>query len=313
MEIQEIADGLRFPEGPIACRDGSIILVEIEAGRLTRIAPSGEKRIVAETGGGPNGAAIGPDGRIYVCNNGGMRFVEKDEMLFPAPVDEGAAKSGWIDAVDPDSGKVETLYRDCEGAPLNAPNDIVFDTHGGFWFTDHGKMRRDTHDRGAVYYAAADGSAIKRVIAPLDSPNGIGLSPDETTLYVAETLPGRVWAFQIDEPGTITRVKGPAPWTPGRLLANPSGYCLLDSLGVDGSGNVCVGSIPNAIQVISPDGASTRRIEMPDLFPTNICFGLTAPTQAYVTLSARGRLVAMPWPDGGNKLAFEHEGTGAKD
>ena len=305
MDIQEIATGLRFPEGPIACVDRSIILVEIEAGRLTRIEASGKKQIIAETGGGPNGAAFGPDGRIYVCNNGGMRFVEKDDMLFPAPMNDDASNTGWIDAVDLKSRKVETIYRDCDGAPLMAPNDIVFDSNGGFWFTDHGKMRRSTIDCGAVYYAAADGSAISRVIAPLDSPNGIGLSPDETELYVAETHPGRVWAFQIDEPGTITRIDGPAPWTPGRLLANPEGYCLLDSLAVDAKGNMCVGSIPNAIQVISQDGSAARRIEMPDLFPTNICFGLSAPCHAYITLSAYGRLVSMPWPDGGNRLAFE--------
>ena len=305
MEFQEIATGLRFPEGPIACVDGSIILVEIAAGRLTRITASGEKQIIAETGGGPNGAAFGPDGRIYVCNNGGMRFVEKDSILFPAPVDDNASNTGWIDAIDLESGKVETLYRECDGEPLKAPNDIVFDSQGGFWFTDHGKMRRNTIDRGAVYYAAADGTSIKRVIAPLDSPNGIGLSPDETKLYVAETHPGRVWAFHLDQPGMITRVAGPAPWAPGHLLANPEGYCLLDSLAVDGKGNVCVGSIPNALQVISPDDGSTRRMELPDLFPTNICFGLSEPTQAYITLSARGRLVSMPWPDGGNRLAFE--------
>ena len=305
MEIQEIANGLRFPEGPIACLDGSVIVVEIEAGRLTRIGPSGEKNVIAETDGGPNGAAIGPDGRVYVCNNGGMRFIERDGMLLPVPAEDDDPQTGWIDAINLENGKVETIYRECEGTPLKAPNDIVFDSHGGFWFTDHGKMRRNTHDRGAVFYASADGSSINRVIVPLDSPNGIGLSPDETKLYVAETHPGRVWEFQIDEPGNFTRVKGPAPWEYGRLLANPAGYCLLDALAIDANGNVCVGSIPNAIQVISPDGSSTRRIEMPDMFPTNICFGLAKPNQAFVTLSAYGRLVSMPWPDGGNRLAFE--------
>ena len=105
-----------------------------------------------------------------------MRFVEKDGMLYPAPMNDDASNTGWIDAIDPKNGKVETIYRDCDDAPLMAPNDIAFDSNGGFWFTDHGKMRRSTIDRGAVYYAAADGSAIRRVIAPLDSPNGIGLS-----------------------------------------------------------------------------------------------------------------------------------------
>ncbi|MFY0612277.1 MAG: SMP-30/gluconolactonase/LRE family protein [Hyphomicrobiaceae bacterium] len=307
MNIREIANGLRFPEGPIACRDGSIIVVEIEAGRLTRVDQSGEKTIIAETGGGPNGAAIGPDGRLYVCNNGGMRFIDKDGLLFPVPAQEGERTTGWIDAVDLDGGNVETIYTECDGAPLKAPNDIVFDATGGFWFTDHGKLRRDTRDRGAVFYAAADGSSIKRVIVPLDSPNGIGLSPDGSELYVAETHPGRLWAFKIDAPGSIARAESaPAPWERGYLLANPSGYCMLDSLAVDARGHVCVASIPHALQVVSPDGTSVQRVEMPDLMPTNICFDITGSEQAYVTLSAGGRLVAMAWPGAGQKLAFEH-------
>ena len=78
VELREITSGLRFPEGPIAMPDGSILLVEIAAGCLTRVAADGTKSLVAETGGGPNGLAIGPDGRCYVCNNGGMPFFEKD-------------------------------------------------------------------------------------------------------------------------------------------------------------------------------------------------------------------------------------------
>ena len=72
--LREIASGLGFPEGPVALADGSILLVEIAAGRLTRVAPDGSKRTIAEMGGGPNGAAIGPDGKVYVCNTGGFRW-----------------------------------------------------------------------------------------------------------------------------------------------------------------------------------------------------------------------------------------------
>ncbi len=71
MDIQLVAEGFAFPEGPIAMADGSVILTEIEAGVLTRVSPTGEKTTVAHTGGGPNGAAIGPDGKIWVTNNGG--------------------------------------------------------------------------------------------------------------------------------------------------------------------------------------------------------------------------------------------------
>ena len=78
-----IASGLRFPEGPVAMPDGSVILVEIEAGRITRVQPDGSTETVAETGGGPNGLALGPDGKLYCCNNGGFVYVEAQGLLIP--------------------------------------------------------------------------------------------------------------------------------------------------------------------------------------------------------------------------------------
>ena len=71
-EMREVTSGLQFPEGPVWMEDGSVLVVEIRRGTLTRVAPDGTKTVVAETGGGPNGAAIGPDGKVYVCNNGGF-------------------------------------------------------------------------------------------------------------------------------------------------------------------------------------------------------------------------------------------------
>ncbi len=303
MELTDVATGLRFPEGPVAMPDGTFIVVEIAAGRITRIAEDGTKSVITEPGGGPNGLAIGPDGRLYVCNNGGMPFVEKNSSIFPGLAREGAP-SGWIEVVDLTTGQTETLYSDCDGQPLLGPNDIVFDAHGGFWFTDHGKTRLTSRDRGGVYYAKADGSSITRVISPMDGPNGIGLSPNGERLYVAETPTGRLWAFDIDAPGTIKKMKGPAPWEHGELIANPPGYCLFDSLAIDGAGNICVATIPSGLTIIAPDGANIERIELPDLIPTNICFSSHKPNLAYLTLSASGRLVSMPWPRAGAKLNY---------
>src|SRR5690242_9923073 len=172
-----VADGLRFPEGPVPLLDGSVLVVEIEAARLTRIAPAGMRSTVVQLRRGPNGAAIGPDGRCYVCNNGGSRWHERDGRLMPGLVSADYA-GGWIEAVDLSTGEVETLYRAYGDVMLKGPNDIVFDRHGGFWFTDHGRLHRHTRDRGAVYYATVDGAMIREVVFPLDMPNGIGLSPD---------------------------------------------------------------------------------------------------------------------------------------
>src|SRR5260370_25258822 len=81
--FKQIASGLRFPEGPVAMPDGSVILVEIERRTLSRVTPDGKIRVIAQLGGGPNCAAMGPGGRIYVTNNGGLTFVERPGTLFP--------------------------------------------------------------------------------------------------------------------------------------------------------------------------------------------------------------------------------------
>src|SRR6201999_373342 len=82
MQIREIATGLRFPEGPVAMDDGSVIVVEMAAGAITRVTPDGKKHVIATPGGGPNGLAIGPDGALYVCNNGGnFEFTDREDGL----------------------------------------------------------------------------------------------------------------------------------------------------------------------------------------------------------------------------------------
>jgi len=302
-EVREITSGLRFPEGPIALPDGTIVLVEIEAGRLTRVFRDGRKQIVAETGGGPNGAAIGPDGACYVCNNGGFAWHEIGDRLFPGEQDESYS-GGRIERVDLSTGAVEVLYRECGGHALRGPNDIVFDATGGFWFTDHGKTRARDRDRGGIYYAAPDGSHIAEVIYPLDGPNGIGLSPDGNWLYAAETFSGRVWAWKIGAPGQIEPIKGPGR-NGGKLLAGLPGYQLLDSLAVDSAGYVCVATIVNGgITAIAPGGEEIVHVPLPDGLTTNVCFGGDDLRTAYATLSSTGRLVAFEWPRPGLRLAF---------
>ncbi|MEW6296908.1 MAG: SMP-30/gluconolactonase/LRE family protein [Thermodesulfobacteriota bacterium] len=309
-QVREITSGLEFPEGPVAMSDGSVLVVEIKRGTLTRVLPDGSKKVVAETGGGPNGAAIGPDGKVYICNNGGFEWSVVDGLLIPGhqPHDY---RGGSIQRVDLATGKVETLYTECDGRRLCGPNDLVFDNAGGFWFTDASKIRERDRDRTGVFYAKADGSLIKEVIFPMDVPNGIGLSPDGKRLYVAETFTARVWWWDIAAPGELVRaqtvggaiVAGPGG---GTLLVGLPGYQLLDSLAVDSAGNVCVATIINSgITVISPDGRSVEHVPLPgDPIVTNICFGGPDMRTAYVTLSGTGRLVAIDWPRPGLKLNY---------
>src|SRR5213080_801931 len=179
MEIRTLAEGLQFPEGPVARGDGSVLLVEIAGGTLTRIDADGTKTIAARTGGGPNGAALGPGGHCYISNNGGFEWHREGGHIRPMTQAKDYA-GGRIERVDLKTGVVECLYRACGDVPLKGPNDLVFDAHGGMYFTDLGKRRPREMDIGAVYYAKADGSFITEVAYPMVTPNGIGLSPDGT-------------------------------------------------------------------------------------------------------------------------------------
>ncbi|WP_422368712.1 SMP-30/gluconolactonase/LRE family protein [Pelagibius sp.] len=304
-QITELASGLRFPEGPVAMPDGSLLIVEIARGTLTRIASDGTTTVVAKPGGGPNGLAIGPDGRGYICNNGGFDWIEEQGILRPAPVVSDQTYSGGrIERVDLASGAVELLCSGSAAGPLNGPNDIVFDSEGGFWFTDLGKYRERKMDRGAVYYAKADGSFIQRVVFPMVTPNGIGLSPDGKRLYVAESQTARLWAFDIIAPGQLRKKPWPSP-NGGDLVIGLAGYQIFDSLAVEADGRVCIGTlITGGITVVSPDGSQCEFVALPDPLPTNICFGGGDLKTAFITLSGSGKLVSLPWPRPGLPLNY---------
>lgn len=291
-DVRVVASGLAYPEGPVALADGSVLVAELRRGTVSRVSPEGAVEVVADCGGAPNGIAVGPDGAAYVCNNGGA---------WP-----DGYTGGRVERVDLDTGRVDVLYEACDGTPLRGPNDLVFDRSGGFWFTDMGKTRGDVRDLGAIYYAAADGSELVKVFDALDAPNGIGLSADERTLYFAETFCGRLYRRAVTGRASVEHARDHDPDT---LVHGAGGLDMFDSLAVDGEGNVCVGTlISGCVTVVSPDGARVTRLRLPPGFedprPTNICFGGPGGTTAYVTLALTGRLVACPWPAGGQPLAF---------
>lgn len=289
-----LTDGLAFPEGPVWMPDGTVALTEIAIGRVTHVAKDGRKTTIAETGGGPNGLALGPDGAFYICNNGGFEWGRDAGGM--RPIGKAADYSGGrIERVDPTTGRVERLYDRCGDIALSAPNDIVFDRQGGFYFTDHGHRQGRSLEFGAVYYAKADGSHIREVAFPLIGPNGIGLSPDGTTLYVAETSSGRLWSWRITGPGELAKAGWPSP-TGGDLAAGLAGFQRYDSLAVEAGGHIAIATLRlGGIVVVSPQGELVERIAMPDPYTTNICFGGPDMRTAFISLSSSGRLVAMPW------------------
>jgi gluconolactonase len=302
--MQVLATGLQFPEGPVAMADGSVVLVEIRRGTVTRVGADGAVTYLATPGGGPNGLATGPDGALILCNNGGFAWRDVQGMTLPTlqPPDYSG---GRIERVAPVTGAVERLYDACDGHGLRGPNDLVFDAYGGFYFTDLGKARPRDRDLGGVYYARADGSAIRAVAYPMLTPNGCGLSPDGQTLYVAETETARLWAFDLESPGVARKHPFPSPHG-GRLVLGLGGFQRFDSLAVDSEGTICVATlVTGCITCVSPGGEVLRQVPTGDPWTTNLCFGGPDQRTAYVTLSGRGELAAMPWPVPGLRLAHE--------
>jgi gluconolactonase len=289
MSFDVLAEGLQFPEGPIAMPDGSVILVEIGRGTLSRVW-NGKVEVVCDLGGGPNGAALGPDGAVYVANNGGGGISSRPGS--PPQTD------GGIDRVDLNTGKGERLYAKVGDHKLSAPNDLVFDREGGFWFTDFGRANGRERHLSGVYYAQTSGAKVEEISFGGTGYNGVGLSPDERTVYAAETFTGRLIAFDLAATGQV--VKGGRG---GRLIGAAPGRAFFDSLAVQANGDICVASIADGITTLSPAGAC-RQTPLPDRMVTNICFGGADMRDAFITMSGVGQLIRMRWPEPGLKLNF---------
>ncbi|MHB1302689.1 MAG: SMP-30/gluconolactonase/LRE family protein [Acidiphilium sp.] len=136
-------------------------------------------------------------------------------------------------------------------------------------------------------------SEIVPVAYPMVSPNGIGLSPDGKTVYVAETETARLWAFDLEAPGRPRRHGFPSP-NGGRLVCGLGGYQRFDSLAVAASGNICVATlVTGCITIVSPGGEVLDQVKTGDPMTTNIAFGGADMRTAYLTLSATYR---RSWP-----------------
>ena len=291
--VRVFGRGLRFPEGPVADRDGSLIVPEIEGAALVRVRPGGGLETVAEVGGGANGCAFGPDGALYVSNDGGYVFAEADGARFPVGVPEDFT-GGSIQRVDPVTGEVATLFTESEGRRLGGLNDIVFDAAGGCYVADT--------TVGALHYADPLAGTIRVAAAGLSGPNGAGLSPDGSMLYVSETYSGRLRVWRVAAPGELVELPD--------LHRHPGSgrRTYWDGLAVDGAGNVCVADLVGAgIVVVGADGAVRHRVTLPLADPcvTNLCFGGPDGDTAYICSGGRGIVYEVPWRWPGLRLNFQ--------
>ena len=281
--MQIIAQGLAFPEGPVVMADGSIIVVEVGGGRITRCW-NGKKETVCETGGGPNGAAIGPDGALWVCNNGGISL----------SAGHSPGGQGRIERVDLATGRFERVYDACDGIALQGPNDLVFGADGRLWFTDMGKHGGGIRTASGLFTCLPDGSAITALNREAISYNGVGLSPCGRHLYVADTFQARVYRY-------AARAEAQEP----QFLATVPGPVGLDSLAMTAAGNICVATLRDgAISPVTPEGAVTRLPVANEKYVTNIAFGGADRRDAYITLAGQGYLAKTRWTEPGLELAF---------
>jgi gluconolactonase len=286
--LKIVATGLKFPEGPVAMADGSLIVVEIEGGSAARIAPDGTITRF-DCGGGPNGAAVGPDGAIYIGNDGGLQFKDEGEIRFPWTMTDDNP-GGSIQRLDLNTGEVKTIFTESGGQRIGGLNDIVFDTSGSAYTVDTA--------RGVLHYFDPIAGNIVVAEEGLEIPNGGGLSPDGKVLYVSETYSGRLFAWDVAGPGKLTN---------RRQLYSSGGAHGFDGLAIDGAGNICVANLTKSgISVFSPAGEQLGVFRTPkeDAYVTNICFGGPDGNTAYICSSGRGILYSVQWPWPGLRLNF---------
>ena len=271
-ELRQVATGFVFTEGPLWHPDGFFYFVDVRASMLYRLT-LGEKPVVVRKTNGGNGTTFDLQGRLINCEGDGRR----------------------VTRTDPD-GTVTTLIDRFDGKRLNRPNDVICASDGALWFTDPSlrvPLPERELERAAVYRIAADGSVQE--VAPFEYPNGLALSPDERTLYVANTRWTKyIHAIEVDAGGTMLR---------RRIFADMSSdgtNGVPDGMKVDAAGRVfCTGT--GGVWVCAPDGTKIGIIETPEVC-ANIAFGgpdlrtllLTASTSVY-TLRVKTPGLPHPW------------------
>ena len=265
LEFEVVATGLHFPEGPVAMPDGSVVLVEIARARLTRVRPDGSTDLVAETGGGPNGAAVGPDGAMWLCNNGGFFTWHQvsAELLVPGETPD-TWQGGSLQRVHLGSGAVEEVVTECAGRRLRAPNDLVFDRDGGLWFTDHGVTAEEASDQAGVLYRVAERRGHARRLRRRGDQRHRPVARRRPPLRRGDPHRSRSGRGRWSAPARWPPIRRARPRTAGTLLYDaPEGH-LFDSLAVDGDGWVCVATLgQGGITCVAPDGSTAEHLTAP--------------------------------------------------
>lgn len=251
--VEQVATGFQFTEGPSWDGQGAICFSDIPADTIYRLDETGNYTAFLKPSGKSNGLMFDEDGTLIAC-----RHWERD-----------------VARITPE-GEVTTLAASYDGKKLNSPNDCVIASDGAIYFTDphYGLERRpQEQDVEGVYRLAPDGT-VTRIIDDMTRPNGIFLSPDGGTLYVADSQDKKIRAYAVQPDGTVSD---------GRDLADLSSEepGTADGMTLDADGNLyCTGG--GGIWVITPEGQHLGTIPVPEV-PANCTFGGADRDVLYIT------------------------------
>jgi gluconolactonase len=269
-----------FLEGPAVDAKGTVFFSDIAGNRILKMTADGKVSVFRADSGRTNGNYFDAQGRLLSCEGG----------------EQGPGRRRIV-RTDMQSGKIEVLTDKYDGKRYNSPNDVVVDGKGRIWFTDprYGADRMDLEmDVEAVYRIDPNGK-VTRVLTQkeVDRPNGIAVSPDDSTLYVIDSHPKpggnrKIWSFAIAADGTLDKQQLIYDFGKGR-----GG----DGMRVDVKGNLWVAAgirvprgnpgetldVPTGIHVISPQGKLLGRIPIFEDLITNVAFGGPERKTLYVT------------------------------
>ena len=292
-QIAQLAEGLMFPEGPAIGPDGALYVTELAGQRISRISEDGTVSTYADTGGGPNGAAFDANGDLELCNNGGRWPSDVPSTAQASDPENGPGVMQRITS----SGEIIDDLSEIDQIALNSPNDVCFDEHGGYYFTDPDWSGLVGGERtgGSVCYVDVDGDA-SRVATGIGFPNGLGVRADGRILVVCESLTGMLLSYRIEEPGILSKAPKPNGMIGRRSV--PDRFCF------DESGRIIVAGhgSSNIFVLGGEDGRPIEIIELPEPGPTNCCVGGRDLRTLFVTSSDYGHVFTIEWPVQGMPL-----------
>jgi gluconolactonase len=252
-EVKKVTGDCKFTEGPAWSPRGFLLFSDIPNSRIVRVDADGTVSDFMKPSGAANGLVFDAGGNLYACQGGARRVVK----------------------IGPQDGKIEPLCETFDGKPLNSPNDLALDGHGGLYFTDprYGQDVKIDQTCMGVYYVDAAGKTT-RVIEDRVRPNGVLVTADHKTLLVAEPNKRELWSYPITAAGQLGS---------GRLIF--TGDADLDGGGPDGMALDSHGNIYTtykSVVVLNPEGKLIGRIPVPEQ-PANCTFGGTDGKTLYIT------------------------------